>query len=76
MEIGDADDGNTTPGDRLAPDDARHDGEGGHRAVDAAIDPVSEIARSGPMFQPLGDVAGAVAMLKLAFQSWLLFQGP
>ena len=41
-------------------------GEGGHGAVDAAIDPVAQIADPRPLFQPLGDFARAMTMLEMS----------
>ena len=41
-------------------------GEGGHGAVDAAIDPVAQIADPRPLFQPLGDFARAMTVLEMS----------
>ena len=52
-------------GRKLGADDAGHHREGGHRAVDAAIDPVAQIADMRPALEPPGDVAGVVSMLEM-----------
>ena len=41
-------------------------GEGGHGAVDPAIDPVAQIADPRPLFQPLGDFARAMTVLEMS----------
>ena len=46
--------------------DARHDGEGGHGAVDAAIHPIAQIARLRPLVEALRDLARVVAVLQMA----------
>jgi hypothetical protein len=51
-------------GRQLGANDARHDGEGGDGAVDAAIDPVAQIADAGPVAEPFGDRAGRVTVLQ------------
>ena len=50
---------------KLGAGDAGHHRKLSHRAVDAAIDPVAEIADMRPAFEPPGDVAWGVSMLEM-----------
>ena len=58
-------------GRQIGADHAGHDGE----AVDAAIDPVAEIADLGTLLQAPGDLARVMAMFEGTMQSGS-FQGP
>jgi hypothetical protein len=40
-------------------------GEGGHRAVDAAIDPIAQVADARPELEPLGDFVRVVVVLEM-----------
>ncbi len=67
QEIGNAED-NHHAGRKVGADHAGHDGEGGHRAVDAAIDQIAQIARFRPLLQALGDLARVMAVLEVTIQ--------
>ena len=53
-------------GGKLRADHPCHHGEGGHRAVDTAIDPIAQIADARPLLEALGDVARGVSVLEMS----------
>ena len=76
-EIGGAED-QKRPGREIGADHAGNHGEGGHRAVDAAIDPVAQITDARPVAQALGDFARVVAVLEMPgiHAALLTWRGP
>ena len=52
-------------GGKRRSDHAGDHGEGGHRAVDAAIDPIAQITDARSLLEPLGDFARVVAVLEM-----------
>ena len=71
-QVGDAEDDHHGRG-KAGADNARHDGEGGDRAVDAAIDPVPQIADVRAVAQALGDRAGGMAVFETRTQKSVPF---
>ena len=62
-EVGEAENDHDTRR-QIGADDARHDGEGGDGPVDAAIDPITEVADMRAVVEALGDLTGRVAVFK------------
>ena len=52
-------------GGKRRSDHAGDHGEGGHRAVDAAINPIAQVTDARPLLEPLGDFARVMAVLEM-----------